>query len=329
MTPFRVRSLARLLALLLLVATLVAGDARTAQARNGAILDSVRVTLPAAELRKLEESTPDLRAILAAVDVWKITYESDGLKVKGYLAVPKAGGRIPALIYNRGGNRDFSAWTDARALARLGRCAAWGYVVVASQYRGNAGGEGVEEFGGRDVNDVLNLIPLLEAHPRVDATRLGMYGWSRGGMMTYLALTRTDRMRAAIIGSGMADAFDTVQRRPDMESEVYAQLVPGFATRRDSALAERSAVRWPEKLAAKTPILLLHGSADWRVDPGQALTMAAKLQATRHPFRFVFFEGGDHALSEHRAEVERITRDWLDRYVRDGAAWPSLEPHGS
>ena len=41
-------------------------------------------------------------------------------------------------------------------------------MVVASQYRGNAGGEGKEEFGGKDVNDVLNLLPLLESLPKAD-----------------------------------------------------------------------------------------------------------------------------------------------------------------
>jgi dipeptidyl aminopeptidase/acylaminoacyl peptidase len=87
-------------------------------------------------------------------------------------------------------------------------------------------------------------------------------------------------------------------------------------------------VRWPEKLHKKTPILLLHGSADWRVHPTEGLTMATKLYESKHPFRLVFFEGGDHGLSEHRDEVNRLARDWLDRYVRDKRPWPSLEPHG-
>jgi dipeptidyl aminopeptidase/acylaminoacyl peptidase len=79
---------------------------------------------------------------------------------------------------------------------------------VASQYRGNAGGEGKEEFGGRDVDDVLNLIKLLISLPQADAKRIGMYGWSRGGMMTYQALARSDQVAAAIVGAGVTDAFD-------------------------------------------------------------------------------------------------------------------------
>lgn len=70
----------------------------------------------------------------------------------------------------------------------MGKMASWGYVVVASQYRGNDGGEGIEQFGGDDVNDVLNLIPVLNQLPKADTSRVGIEGGSRGGMMTYLAM---------------------------------------------------------------------------------------------------------------------------------------------
>jgi dipeptidyl aminopeptidase/acylaminoacyl peptidase len=220
------------------------------------------------------------------------------------------------------------ALDDERAARLLGNIASWGYVVVASQYRGNAGGEGKEEFGGADVNDVLNLIPLLESIPQADASRIGMYGWSRGGMMTYIALTKTDRITAAITGGGMADSSISIKLRPEMEN-VYAELVPDYRKNKDAALKARSAVQWPERIYKKTPILLLHGGADWRVHPTQAFAMVSALYQSKHPFRFVFFEGGDHGLTEHREEVNRLARDWLDRYVRDKKPWPSLDPHGN
>jgi dipeptidyl aminopeptidase/acylaminoacyl peptidase len=263
-----------------------------------------------------------------AIELSRITYESDGLKVRGYLASPKEGEALPCVIFNRGGNREFGALDDLRALYLLGVVAARDYVVVASQYRGNGGGEGREEFGGAEVNDILNLIPLLEKLPRADASRIGMFGWSRGGMMTYLALARTDRMRAAIVGAGVADSFETVEARPEMEKSVYAELVPDWKEWREQALVERSAIRWPEKLAANTPILILHGTGDWRVSPTQSLRMAEALFELRRPYRLMMFEGGDHGLSEFRDEVNEAVGAWLDRYVRDGERWPSLEPHG-
>jgi dipeptidyl aminopeptidase/acylaminoacyl peptidase len=279
--------------------------------------------------RKNSSSEPNPELPLEdTIDVRSITYMSDGLKIKGYLAVPKHGTNLPCIIYNRGGNKEFGALTDKGAAKVLGQLASWGYVVIASQYRGNAGGEGTEEFGGADVNDVLNLLAVLEKTPQADVSRVGMYGWSRGGMMTYLALTKTDRLSAVVIGGGITDLFEGAKQRPEMETNVYSRLIPDYAKNRDAELTSRSAVFWPEKLHKKTPLLLLHGSADWRVNPAQSLQMANKLYETKHPFRFVFFEGGDHGLTEHRKEVSRLVRNWFDTYVKDKNPWPDLKPHG-
>ncbi len=266
-------------------------------------------------------------AYLDSVRAWDITYLSDRLRVKGYLVEPAATGRYPGVIVNRGGNREFGAFTPRVVALMLARISSWGYVVVGSQYRGNAGGEGQEEFGGAEVDDVLNLIPLLESRPAADASRLGMYGGSRGGMMTYLALARTDRIKAAVIRSGVSDLLSGRRARPEMDT-VYMDLIPGYKGKNDGPLIERSAVRWVDRLCKTTPILLLQGTADWRVEPQECLDMAKALQAGRHPYRLVMLEGGDHRLSEHTTEVYRQIRSWLDRYEKDGEALPNLEPHG-
>lgn len=262
------------------------------------------------------------------VDIRKIVYLSDDLKIRGYMAVPEAEGKVPCLIANRGGNPRLSVWDDERAAKALGKFASWGYVVVASQYRGAGGSEGNDEFGGADVNDVLNLIPLLENEPRCDASRIGMIGSSRGGMMTYLVLAKSDRVTAAIVNSGSADPAADLKTRPEME-RVYAALIPKYAEEKASALAGRSAVTFAPKLHKSTPVLILHGTADWRTPANtNALPMADALLKAKHPFRLVLLEGGAHGLGEHREEVDRLTKDWLDRYVRDRKPWPSLEPHG-
>jgi len=260
------------------------------------------------------------------VEVRRITYRSDDLVINGYLGFPKQGGKLPCLILNRGGNAKFSVWTDESAAPSLAKFASWGYVVVASQYRGANGAEGHDQWGGADVDDVMNLIPVLESQPRADTTRIGMIGWSRGGTMTYLALAKTNRIAAAIVNSGVADL--NLTDRPDMEG-VWSASIPGYDKNRGAELARRSAVRWADKLNKTTPILLLHGTADWRAKPKtNAINMAAALYDAKHPFRMVLFEGAQHGLAEHRQEVDRISRDWLDRYVRDRKPWPSLEPHG-
>lgn len=295
--------------------------------QNGKLIEQVPLLLEGKEREAL--SSPSALQYLDDIRISQITYSSDGLKVKGFLVVPKAEGKYPCVIFNRGGNREFGAISPRMAAMMLGRIASWGYVVAASQYRGNGGGEGREEFGGADVNDVLNLIPLLEALPQADSSRIGMYGWSRGGMMTYLALKKTDRIKAAVIGAALVDLPGSIKTRPEMETEVYAQLIPDYAKNKVAALQARSALRWPEKICATTPLLLLQGSADWRVSPTDSFRMATALYERRRPIRLVLLEGGDHGLTEHRLEVNRLAKDWLDRYVRDGKPWPSLEPHGN
>lgn len=329
MTHKRLYPAALWLFLVLCSTALFSQAAEALPPRDGQIVEQQTVQLEEAQIQEIEKRVPAVRAQLAQVTVQRITYLSDGLKVKGYIAVPaKSEGKLPCIIFNRGGSRDFGALNDVVAAFRLGSIAARGYVVVASQYRGNAGGEGQEEFGGADVNDVLHLIPLLESLPQADPARIGMYGWSRGGMMTYLALTRTDRIRGAVIGGGMSDLAATLAERPNLETDVYSQIVPRWATERQAAIEARSPVRWAAKLNRTTPLLLLHGGADWRVSPRQVLRMADALLEVKQPFRLVLFEGGDHGIFEHEAEVDRLTMDWLDTYVRDGKPWPNLEPHG-
>jgi hypothetical protein len=93
-------------------------------------------------------------------------------------------------------------------------------------------------------------------------------------------------------------------------------------------LKSRSAVYWTDKICTTTPLLLLTGSADWRVSPEEQLEMVSRLYQIKHPLRFEFFEGGQHSLIEHLDEVNHVTRNFLDTYVRDMKTWPNLEPHG-
>lgn len=308
-----------------------------AHGQNGKLIDRKILTLDESLSKELKTKAPGSFATIEQVEMSEITYLSDGLKVKGFVLAPKKDGRFPVLIFNRGGCRSI----DAHALTKyfvarwLSIFANWGYVVVASQYRGAGGGEGKEEFGGADVNDVLSLIPLLGSLPKADPSRIGMYGWSRGALMTYLALTKTDKVRAAIVGAGPTD-LSTIGAyrkalRPDDDFEDFClrAVIANYEQSKQKELEVRSPIKWPEKLNRNTPILILHGTADWRVSPRDSLNMAAALLKLKQPFRLVMFEGGDHELTEYLEEADRITKDWLDRYVRDKQTWPSLEPHGN
>ena len=145
------------------------------------ILERKEVELTDRQL-KLVESGWGPEAVENSV-VEKITYNSDGLKVKGYIAYPSDNSRkYPCVIWCRGGIGNAGVIDLFNARGIFGQLAGWGYTVLASQYRGNDGGEGKDEFGGDDLNDVLNLINAAEELPSADTGTWGIEGWSRGGI---------------------------------------------------------------------------------------------------------------------------------------------------
>ena len=73
---------------------------------------------------------------------------------------------------------------------------------------------------------------------------------------------------------------------------------------------------------------MLHGTSDWRVIPQMALDLSEKFLKVKQPFRLMLLEGGDHGLNEFDNEVNTQTKMWFDKYVRDKAPLPNLEPHG-
>ena len=258
------------------------------------------------------------------VQVSGITYWSDGLRVKGFLLKPKGDGPYPAVIYNRGGSLEWGSLThhvSSIGLGELAELARAGFVVVASQYRGNGGGEGLEEYGGRDIHDVLNLIPLLADVPEADTANIGMFGWSRGGMTTFLTLKQTNRIKAVAVGGPGTNLMAVAEDRPELP-EWWATFIPNFKENQEQILKARSPVLWVDELPRDVPILLMHGTADWHVKPKETLLFALELDKYELPYRLVMYEGGEHAIREHHEEVFVQIIGWFNRFLKEGeVAW--------
>ena len=145
--------------------------------------------------------------------------------------------------------------------------------------------------------------------------------------MTYLALMQTDRFKAAVVGGGLTDLMMMKETRPEME-EVFLDLIPAYLENKEKSLGERSAITQVERICKTTPILILHGTSDWRVVPRMAIDFSEKLLQHKIPYRLVLFEGGDHGILEYREEVDKMVVEWFDRYVKNGEPLPDLVPHG-
>lgn len=296
--------------------------------QDGKLLEKEPFVLNEKIISKIRATDSVLGTALTNLNFYRITYLSDSLKVKGILVEPKAEGKYPCIIANRGGNRDFGKWTPVSTAYFLGQMAAWDYIVIATQYRGVDGGEGTEEFGGKDLNDVLNLTKVLEQLPKADTSRIGLQGGSRGGMMTYLAMRSSCRFKAAAVIAGGADLTESIKSRPKMETGVYGQLIPNYEAKKEEALKSRSAVYWADEMCPTTPLLIMHGSADWRVEPAASINLVSKLTDYKHPVWFILYEGADHGLREYRSEMLAEMKRHFDYYLRDRNPLPDMEPHG-
>lgn len=251
------------------------------------------------------------------VEVEAITYLSDGLKVNGFLLKPPGPGPFPSLIFCRGGSGETGSLTNAYLYLYLARYAAWGYAVIASQYRGNGGSEGHEEWGNGDIRDVLNLIPILDEWPAADANRIGIYGWSRGSINALLTVAQTDRIRAAIVAGTIADipAHYAAVSQPGAS---YSRLLRGGREPYPDEQQSLSAVNYVDSFPPNLPILIMHGGADRQIAAQQSLILADALQQRKHPYRLLIFEGDDHGIHHHLPEAEAQVEAWLNRFVRDG-----------
>ncbi|WP_276503512.1 alpha/beta hydrolase family protein [Terrimonas pollutisoli] len=296
---------------------------------DGKIIERKEFVLPDSVKANIKERFDEQTAVkILNLKYYRITYLSDGLKVTAYSVEPNKEGKYPCIISNRGGSRDFGQWSLLGIGRFLGVLASWDYIIIASQFRGNDGGDGIEEFGGKDINDVLNLIPVLGQIPNADTSRIGIEGTSRGGMMTYLALKKTCVFKAAVVTAGLANAFNNISSRPEMEKNVFSQLVPNYWAHKEIELKERSAVFWADKICNKTPLLIMHGSSDWRVLPSESLELVNKLYQYKHPTRFILYEGADHGITEFRDERLAEMKKHFDYYVRDNKKLPDMVPHG-
>jgi len=247
-------------------------------------------------------------------DCFRITYSSDGLKVVGYLVTPhgETGRQYPIIIYNRGGFLERGK-IDSWNIVDFEHLSGEGFIVLASQYRGNDGGEGHEEVGGADLDDVTNLFSVARALPYADMRNLFMYGLSRGGMMTFLEMKRGVTVNAAVVVGAVYDCEAFQQRAPGIVAEV-TKLIPDYPRKKSAALQERSVMNWPEKVNA--PLMILHGGNDDEVPATEALAFATKLSKLNKTYELVVYANDVHEVANNKRDRDARVIAWFKRYLR-------------
>jgi dipeptidyl aminopeptidase/acylaminoacyl peptidase len=249
-------------------------------------------------------------------ELQKLKYLSDGLKVVAYLYLPKKmeGKSLPAIIFNR--PSAIRGDIAPELVHFFHGLAAEGFVILAPMYRQSDGGEGHDEMGGADLNDLMNVVPLAKSLGFVDMKNLFLYGASRGGIMTHMALKRNFPANAAVVFGATTDLEATIAAQPQIYTPaMLKQFMSDLDTRKDELLKARSAIHWPELLGA--PLLIMHGGSDRDVSASQSLALAERLQKLGKTYELIVYAQDNHSLSRNQDDRDRRAIAWFKKHQKN------------
>ncbi|MEX6626804.1 alpha/beta hydrolase family protein [Tenacibaculum salmonis] len=280
--------------------------------QNGKILSKKIIDISKTPIWNSVSQNNELRSnfkYLNKLNFYLITYKSDNLKVSGVVIEPKKEGKYPVVIFNGGYNRVPMKSTIRKTIMSVSKLASAGYVVIGSSYREK------DEFGGAEINDLLNLITTVKNIEKADSNCIGMFGWSRGGMTTYLALQKSKKIKTAIIGNATVDLFETIKFRPEMETEVFTECIPNYWKNKETELKKRSAIYWADELDKNSSVLIICGTNDKKVNPQQSERIAEKLKKINYNFEFKKFET-NHFFHQKTTELNELVIKWFDKNLK-------------
>ncbi|MDH3206640.1 MAG: S9 family peptidase [Gemmatimonadota bacterium] len=230
---------------------------------------------------------------------------------------------LPTILWIHGGpmSQDGWGWHAVRQLF-----AASGYLVVQPNYRGSHGyGQEFalrlwQNWGGPERIDAIASVDHAIERGWADPDRLGVGGWSYGGITTNAVITHTDRFKAAVSGAGAA--LYVAAYGHDQYQRWYEQELGTPWENRE--LWERiSTFNRVEQIT--TPTLWMGGERDWNVPISQGELMYQSMKRLGRETLLVVYPGQGHGRFPPAYESDRYRRwlGWFGRYlIGDDSAWP-------
>ncbi|WP_070120585.1 alpha/beta hydrolase family protein [Bacillus marinisedimentorum] len=252
------------------------------------------------EKRPFPSPNPNIR-------LYETTYISEGLKVKGYLAVPVENKVYPAILYLRGGIKNVGMVRIARVI----QFASEGFVVFAPFYRGNRGGEGNEDFAGRDRWDAVNGLEVLRNLPVADSDRIHLFGFSRGGVMALWTAILSQKAASVITWGGVSDVALTYKERVDLR-RMMKRVIGGTPWKAAGNYAGRNPLL--KLTGMDADVLIIHGKKDENVSVEHAYLLEDAMKKERKPVESWIFPQQDHYFPPrlNREVTEKACR-WMKR----------------
>jgi dipeptidyl aminopeptidase/acylaminoacyl peptidase len=284
-------------------------------------------------LRRLTTSNPELPEFrLARQEV--VQYAArDGLELQGILIHPlerAEGERVPLILTVHGGPESHYSDGWLTGYSTPGQvAAARGFAVFYPNYRGSTGrGVAFSKLGqgdaaGKEFDDLVDAVDHLVAMGLVDTDRVGVTGGSYGGFATAWCSTRySERFAAGVMFVGISDMISKAGTT-DIPDEMYLvhELKRPWEDWQD--LLERSPIYHADK--SKTPLLILHGKDDPRVDAGQSHELYRHLKLRgQAPVRLVLYPCEGHGNRKAAARLDYALRSlrWFEHYLKGPGGTP-------
>lgn len=280
--------------------------------------------------RKLTSHNDALVAELKLGATEEIRFKTkDGTEVHGLMVKPPdyvAGQKYPSLLRIHGGpnGQDAHNFSFERQFF-----AANGYVVYHVNYRGSNGrGQDFQkaifaDWGGKEVIDLLAGVDHMVASGVADPERLGVGGWSYGGILTNALIASTTRFKSAISGAG--SAFHVALYGVDQYVYQYDNEVgPPW-----KALDQWLKISYPFVHAdrIKTPTMYVGGEKDFNVPIQGSEQMYQALKSLGVPTQLIIYPGEFHGISRPSFQRDRMERylAWYDKYLKPAKPAPSGE----
>lgn len=252
-----------------------------------------------------------------------VTYLSDGLRIRARVFWPAKNGPLPAVLFNHGGVSGLPEGT----LERCRELAQAGYAVFASSYRGEDGSEGVVEVAKGEVRDVLAGLEWLRKHPRVDPERIGAVGTSHGALVSLLAASRTEHIKALVFAYGVADLYAWyayLRRTGRLGKDALTRRTYGDGPQsRPESFRIRHGLGAVASLPPSMPVLILHGAKDTVVPLEQARALAKALEARQQPYQLLVYPNSAHGFLINRKTL-RKQGEGSAAYRESLQAWDAL-----
>ena len=227
--------------------------------------------------------------------------------------------KYPLLLLMHGGPEN--SWANLfhyRWNAQL--FAAAGYVVIMPNFHGSSG-FGLKfmdaikgQWGGAPYEDQMKAVDAALTWPYIDATRVAAAGASYGGYMANWVEGHTDRFRTIVSHDGLYDLV-TMLYSSDFVGGTQQEF-KGTPWENPQALVNQAPATFASNF--KTPMLIIHGEHDYRVDPSQGFAMFQVLQAKHVPSKLLVFEEENHWVLKPADSIfwYHNVLDWLEEWVK-------------